>query len=314
MPYKKKLIILLSLIVAMAVIYILSSVFNYDRSNARSLLYTWLDPKSAVRISRIAVDNGYEKYELVKRNEKWFLNFYGREFPAKKLRIEDFLSFFTARASWPVRSESASSHERLGLGEDSPRITIYGEYSVLLDVLLGYHDTMGNDMYFRKVGLNEVRSGDGSIWAYIAGNLSGWYNLRLFPESADGGLNSSNVQRVTVYNENKMQIFTRRSRTWDITEAAVVNPDISEIESYINFIVNAEGDDFIDPEFTAEADFNHSRIIVEFGSGAITEINMSDPDEAGKRYAKVSGSGLIYVIPLWVSLRLIRDASSFEML
>ena len=314
MAYKKKLVILLSLIAVMTVTYILSAVFSYDRSNTRSSLYTWLDPKAAEKVSRIAVDNGYEQYELVKKNDQWFIYFYGNEFPARKLRIEDFLSFFTARASWPVRSESASSHERLGLGDDAARITFYGEYSVILDVLLGYYDTMGNDMYFRKVGLNEVRSGDGGIYAYIAGNLTGWYNLRLFPESADGSLTSSNVQKVTVYKEEETQVFARRSRTWDISGVTIANPDISEVENYINFIINAEGDDFIDPELTAEYNFNHSRIVVELGNGKVTTINISEPDEVNKRYAKVSGSDLIFVIPLWVSLRLIREASSFEIL
>ena len=311
MTYKKKLIILLSLIGVMALTYALSVIFSYDRSNSRSSSYVWLDPKSAEKVNRISIDNMFEKYELVKKENKWFVNYNGYEFPARSLRIEDFLSFFTTRAQWPVRSTSASAHERFGLDDNSARVTIYGEYSVILDVLLGYYDNIGKDIYFRKVGQNEVRSGSSAIYSYISGALTGWYNLRLFPGSIDGSIDSGSVQRVTVYNEDETQIFTRRGREWDISGAAVENTDTGAVESYVNFILNAEGEDFTGADLISAFDPDYSRIVLEFGSGSVTTIRISEPDEADKRYAQVSGSSLIYVIPLWVTARLFRDAGSF---
>ena len=312
MTYKKRLIILLSLIGVMALTYALSIIFSYDRSNSRSSSYVWLDPKSAERASRISIDNTFEKYELVKKENKWFVNYNGNEFPAKSLRIEDFLSFFTARSQWPVRSASASAHERFGLDDNAARITIYGEYSVILDVLSGYYDNIGKDIYFRKVGQNEVRSGNSGIYSYITGAITGWYNLRLFPGSIDGSIDSGSVQRVTVYNEEETQVFTRRNRTWDVSGITLENPDISGIENYVSYIINAEGEDFAGADSVSGFNFDYSRIVLEFGDGSVTTIRISEPDEADKRYAKLSGSSLTYVIPLWVSLRLFRDAGSFS--
>jgi len=314
MTYKKRLIILLSIIAAMFLAYVLSVIFSYDRSSSRSSYYAWLDSGSAQRISRIYIDNTWEQYELLKKDDNWFININGRQYPARTLRVEDFIGFFTTRAARPVRSENASAHERFGLDDSAARVTVYGEYSVILDLLLGDYDNMGNDMYFRKVGQNEVRSGDSSIYAYISGSFSGWYNLRLFPESADGSLNSSSVQRVTVYNESETQVFARRGREWIVSGVNIENPDINGIENYVSFIVNAEGDDFIEPDLVSEYDFNYSRIVLELGNGRTVTIGISEPDEVNKRYAKINGGGLTYVLPLWVTTRLLRTASSFELL
>jgi len=313
MTYKKRLIILLSLIGAMVLAYSLSVIFSYERSSARSSSYVWLDPKSAEKAGRILIDNTNEKFELIKKENKWFVNYYGNEFPARSLRVEDFLSFFTKRAQWPVRSASASAHKRFGLDDNAARITIYGEYSVVLDVLLGDYDNTGSDAYFRKVGQNEVRSGDSSVYSYITGTLTGWYNLRLIPGSADGSVDSSSVQRVTVYNEEETQTFTRKGRAWEISGITVENPDVSAVENYVSFIINAEGEDFADSNLTSGYNFDNSRIVIEFGDAGVTTIRISGPDEFDKRYAKVGGGGLTYVIPLWVTARLFRDSSSFEL-
>ena len=314
MTYKNKLIILLSLIAFMALLYAASFIFNYDRNSAISSSYAWLDFNSAEKISRISIDNGYEKYELVKKNSLWFIIFYGNEFPARALRVQDFISIFTTRSSWHVRSASASSHERFGLGEDAARITFYGEYSVILDLLLGDYDNMGSDAYFRRVGQNEVRSGGSGIYAYVLGSVTSWYNLRLIPQSADGGVTAESVQRLTVYNEGKTYTYTRKGRTWDITGADVENPDVSGIENYINIILNSEGEDFLDSAAASGLTFDYSSIVVELGNGGSMTIRMSAPDENDRRYAQVNGGNLTYAVPLWAAERVFRDASGFEML
>jgi hypothetical protein len=307
MTYKKRLTYLLSLIAVLVLAYIGSFVFSHDRSNARSASYVWLDSRSAGRISKIVIN---DEYELVKRNNEWFVNYNNNEYPVRGVRVDDFLRILTTRAAWPVRSSSAA---HFGLDEGANRVTIYGEYSVLLDLLLGDDDLMGREMYFRKVGLNEVRSGDRSIRGYVTGSVTSWYNLRLIPESENGGIGAASVQRLTVYNEGTTQVFTRSNRRWDVSGITVENPDMNSIESYINFIINAEGEDFIDPAEVPYIDLDYSRIDLELGDGRIITIRMSGPNLVNKRFAQVSGSRFIYQIPLWVTVRLFRDAFSFEM-
>jgi len=312
MTYKQRLICLLSLITVLVLVYIGSFVFSYESGNTRSASYVWLDQNTAQRTNRITINNMWEEFELSKNNDQWFIHYNDSEYPARQVRIEDFISVFTTRSSWPVRSTSASSHDRFGLDDKASRVTFYNDYSVLLDLFLGDDDIMGRETFIRKVGQNEVRSGDNSVDSYIYGPVTNWYNLRLIPESESGRIGLNNVQRLTVYNNEETQIFTRRNRVWDITGITVENPDMSSIDNFISFILNAEGEDFLDPSSAADITFDHSRFILEFDDGTVLNIRVSGPNEVNKRFAQVSNSNYTYVIPLWVSVRIFRSAESFE--
>jgi len=313
MNYKNRLIFLFIIIAVLVFAYAGSFIFNSDTGNVRSALYVWMDSQTAGRVNRISLNSGWDEFELVKKNDQWFIIYYYNEYPARQMRVEDFLSVFTTRSAWPVRSSNDSTYERFGLGDDASRITFYGNNQILLDVLLGYDDIMGRETYFRRIGQNEVRSGNNSIRTYLSGYITSWYNLRLIPESEGGSLNSANVQRLIVNNNGETQIFSRVNRRWEISGITAEDPDVNAIDSYINFILNAEGEDFVDPFYASFMTFDHSYIRLEFGNGSIITINVSEPDEINKRYAQVSNSEYTYVIPLWVSLRLFRDAASFEM-
>ena len=310
--YKKRLIILLSLIAVLALLYTGSLIYYSDMGRQSS--FAWIDSRAAERINRIVVSTEWEEFELARNDNRWLIIHNGNEFPARQVRVEDFMNILTQRAAWSVRSTSASTHERFGLAGSASRITVYGGNQTLLDLLLGGDDSIGNEIYFRKYGQNEVRSGDGSIKAYLS-NLTGWYNLRLIPDSEGGNIDAGSVQRLTVVNGEETQVFQRRNRGWIISGMEVANPSHNSIENYIRTLINAEGDRFSDN--VSFSDLNAGRIILEFGNGRIVTIRLGEPDETGRRDAHVSGSGMdnyIYSIPSWGANRLFRDAESFEML
>jgi len=309
--YKKKIICLSSLIAVLALLYTGSLVFNPERSNKKNALYIWLDPKLAGKVDRIVINSQEQKTELLKKNNTWFVLHNGSEYPARRMRIEDFISIFTSRSEWPVRASGASSHGKFGLeGETSSRLTIYGENSVYLDILSGDNDKTGREIYVRRFANDEVRSGDNTFTSYINGTAVSWYNLRFFPESEDGKISLQDVQRLSLYNEGETVIFTRANRSWEVS--GVNNPDMKSIEDYINTVLNSEGDDFLDSVSSNDPELNHSRIVIEFGNGKISTIRVSAADEVNRRFAHVSGSNYIYAIPLWVSLRILKSAASFE--
>jgi len=312
MIYKKRLIILISIIAALAAAYTVSIVSNYLLMNNRSSSYAWLDSKAAQRVTRIVINAEGQDAELIKRNDQWFVLHNDVEFPARQIRIDDFLSVLTTRSVLPVRSNSASNHSRFGVDEESAnRIVVYGEYSVLLDLLIGHEDIFRNELYFRKAGINEVRAGDNNIKVYLSGPLSSWYNLRLIPESEGGNFDLSNIQRLTVSNNTETQVFSRRNRMWEITGIDVVNPSINNIENYIRAIVNLEGDDFSD-SISRDDPGLVNRLVLELGTGRVITMRLSEADESGRIYAHVSGRDYIYSIPSWSAGRIFRSASSFE--
>ena len=313
MEYKKKVTTLFVLIAVLVLTYTATLVFSPERTGTRAASYFWLDSRLAGRAARIVISMAGESTELVKKNNQWFVLNNGKEYPARQLRIEDFIDIFTERAAWPVRSSSAASHARLGLdSESASRITIYGENTTLLDILLGIEDSTGREIYLRKYGQNEVRSGDNTVISYLSGSANNWYNLRLIPESEDGRIAIDSVQRLSVYTDEAALIFTRRNREWTVSGLAVVNPDQNSIDSYVRSVLNAEGDDFNDTFNVDDHIFNFVRIVLELGTGGIKVIRLSEPDESGRCYANIEGSQYVYSIAPWQVQRLFRNTSDFE--
>jgi len=334
--YRNRLTILVSLIAVLTLTYAASFIFSPENRNEKSSLYTWLDPKIEGRIDRIVISAGdpnlimndfpdmvfpgFEDIlssfdiELLKKGNQWFVLHNGQEYPARQYRIEDFIKIFTTRSPWPVRSANASSHSRFGLdGSASKRISIYSENTVLLDLLLGNEDNGGKEIYVRKNNQNEVRSGENIASAFLTGSVTSWYELRLFPEiEAD----VSGVQRVSVYRENETQVFSRQNREWVVSGFEIASPNQVQIENYIHAVLNAEGDDFINYVKTDDPALDYDRIVIEFGDGSVKTIRISAANEVNKRIANVRSGGnseYVYSIPLWTAVRILRDASSFEL-
>ena len=312
MTYKNRFIFLVSLIAVLALVYIANIIFTSNLTGSGSSAYAWLDSKSAPKISRISVNSGEQDYELVRKNNNWFVSYNGHEYPARQARIDDLLSSLTKRAEYPVRTSSVSAHERFGVGDDAPGAVLHGDFSVILGLFLGNDDVLKNESYYRKAGQNEVRSGSGDIKSYLKGSANTWYNLRLVTDSEGGNVDIENVQRVSVYSGNQTQIFSRKNRGWEISGIKADNPSAVNIEAYIRSILSIEGDNFADFYLRDDPMFGNNRIVIEFGNAGITAIHLSEADETGRVHAYISGGEFVYSIPSWAAGRLYRDASSFE--
>jgi hypothetical protein len=313
MDYKKRLIYILSLIGGLALVYIASFVFDPELAGSRSAAYVWLDSKLAGRTARIVIGGEGGGVELVKNSGQWFVSHNNTEYPARQLRIEDFTGILTTRRAWPVRSSSASSHEKLGVDADTAvRITFYGENSTLLDILLGSEDVTGREIYLRRYGQNEVRSGENLFASYLTGSVTAWYNLKLVPESEDGKVAVDSVQRLSVYSPQGTQIFSRRNRTWTVSGFELVDPDQPSIDSYIKTVLNLEGDDFSDSIAGNDPMFNYGSLVLELGNGAVKTIRVTDADETGRRFARVDGLEYVYSIAPWAAQGLFKNALDFE--
>jgi len=310
MTYKNRLIFLGTLIGVLIVTYIISVIFTSD-IGSKSSSYTWLDSKTAEKTIRIVIKAADNDFELRKKNNQWFVSHNGLEYPAKQLRVEDFLKILTTRSPWPVRSVNASTHERFGLEQSASRVTIYGE-TVLLDLIIGNEDVIKNEIYLRKAGQNEVRAGDNIIKSYISGPVTTWYNLRLIPETENGSVDISGVQRLSVYTPKETQVFSRKNRKWEISGVSVGNPNQNAVDTYIRQILTVEGDNFENSVNGADPMFDKTSIVLELGNGRIVTIRFSDADETGRRLAHVSGKDYIYSIPTWQTEKLFKNASSFE--
>jgi len=311
MTYKNRLISLGALIGVLTVTYIASVIFTSD-IGYKSSSYTWLDSKTAEKTIRIVIKDADNEFELKKKSSQWFVTHNGLEYPAKQLRVEDFLKLLTIRSAWPVRSTNASTHERFGLEQSASRVTIYGE-TVLLDLVVGNEDVYKNEIYLRKAGQNEVRSGDNAIKSYISSPVTSWYNLRLIPETENGSIDINSVQRLSVYTPQETQVFSRKNRKWEISGISMEKANQNAVDTYIRQILTVEGDNFENSVNSADTMFDKTSIVLELGNGRIVTVRFNDADETGRRLAHVNGKDYIYSIPAWQGEKLFKNASSFEM-
>ncbi|MDR2482198.1 MAG: DUF4340 domain-containing protein [Treponema sp.] len=299
MTYKRQVCILGILAAFLALAYAGSLIWSPDRLNARSAAYRWADPQRLAEADRIAV-RGEREFTLARKDGRWFIESGGAEYPAKESRIDGLLSLLSARSAYPVRG-GAASHGRLGLTEGAAsRITVWGggESVPILDLLIGGKDASGREVYLRKSGQDEVRSGEDQFSALSGGDLKGWYDLRLFADAP--GLDG--VQRVTVTGPDAALVVARHQSGWTVNDIAQESLDGVKIEPYIRSILDAEGDDFT----AVEPVFSQGRIRVEFGDGSIREITLGP-----ERTAAVSGSPYCYVLTEWTLNRIVRDAAYF---
>ncbi|MDR2792740.1 MAG: DUF4340 domain-containing protein [Treponema sp.] len=328
MVYKTKVTILSVIVAGLAIVYIGSLIFDPDRVNTRDAAYAWLDAKNIPHIDGIELKSVNGTVTLVQKNAAWFVSVDGQDYPAKSQRAEDFLTLLSKKGAYPIRGTEAASHERLGLLENNAaRITVRGGAGAVpfLDLLVGNTDASGGEVYLRKAGKNEVRSGALSISNYVSSASTTWYNLRLFPET--GGLTVDDVQRVIVtlppdtVNDPDGTLPSAPSAPVTLTFARtnggwIINgqeADTPKVESYIRSILDSEGDDFITGVSADEttASLSDGRIVLEFGSGTSSVINVGATVDTNNRNASVSGSPYVYSLVGWVIDRLFRVEEEF---
>ena len=315
--YKNKLVVLSALIAVLAILYIFGMLFEPARRDSRLALYSWMDVRMAERIDRIIIQSG-DTLILSLINNKWYVSYNNNFYPARQMRVTDFIGLFTRRDSYPVRSNSPSSHGRFGLTEASASQIVFsgGIGPPLLRLLIGLGDALGNNVYMRKLEQNEVRSGEDRFTAYIMADRSSWYNLRLVQESEDYGFEINSVQRLTVFQSQNApgspsQIFIRSGRGWSMAGVNSAELDMGRIDSYVRSIINAEADDF---EYDISSDdprINDSRIVIEFGNGDIRSLSFSFPDENTPLLAAVSGFDFVFYLPDRMFYELFRDDAYF---
>jgi hypothetical protein len=309
MAYRRKLLILSSLVVLLSLVYILSFVFDPQRSLSRSAAYVWLEGRLLDQADRIVIRNPGLTVDLLRRNNVWLVSRQGNEYPARQLRVGDLLAALSRRAAYPVLAASASSHRQLGLEEGISRITVRGGAGLpLLDLLIGRGGNTGREIYLRKANSDQVRSGEDIFTVYTESALASWYDLRLFPDGPEAG----DVQRLTVYPPaGGSYAFTRSGGGWNI-RGLDIEPDNARIDSYIRGILAAEGEDFAPASAVPESFPGEGRLILELGDGTVLALNLGPGEGEGRYVAGLSASPYRYVLADWTVERLFRAAGYFK--
>jgi hypothetical protein len=323
MEYRRKLIILSSLTAVLALAYVLSLVFDPERSGRRSDAHVWLDLRLRDSVDRIDIreaGDSAEALSLLRRNGKWLALRDGAEYPARETKIDDLLDELSRWDSYPRRSSSPPAQGRFGLEEArAARITLRGGAGLpLLDLLAG-NSGPGGDIFLRKAGNDEVRSGKDRLSSYLDAQARSWFDLRLFPEGENDSVTAESVQRLTVRAEGggpgnpaEPVAISRLQNSWRITAGdLVLEPEDIEktrVDSYISGIINTAGDDFASsgpPPASAS-------LSLELADGRVLDLRLGPAGEEGQRLAAVSDGPYVYTLASWAAERLFREPEYFR--
>ena len=204
MKYRQKAVTLAALAVVLALVYVLSFVF--DPARGKSAAFAWLPPSMLNLVDRIEITGsgglaGDPASGLVgspadagiilsRKNNIWFFNAGAMEYPVRQSRVRDLLAVLSRKEAYALRAVSAEGRERLGFGSGtarnapggiSSRILVRGgEGLPLLDLHVGALDALGREVYLKRADKNDIYSGEDFFSSYTESMPGFWYDLRLF--------------------------------------------------------------------------------------------------------------------------------------
>jgi hypothetical protein len=286
LTYKKKVLLLSSLVAVLALIYILTFVF--DSESRSSAAFAWLDPSLFVMADGVEI-SGPENWTVLKRrNGVWFVSGDSGEFPAKQERVDDLFDLLGRKANYPVRASSSEGIARLALTEESAsRITVRGGAGLpLLDLLVGSADALGREVYLRRAPWNQIYSAEDNFSYFLFLKANSWYDLRLFNDTS-----VDSIQQVEVSFPDEAYILRRSGRGWIVPgkEDAL---DANRVESFLKRLLETEADSYA----VSAPEAIEGKITVQFGNGSTMLLEAGPLTEEGNRNATVSGSSYFYVL------------------
>jgi hypothetical protein len=321
--YNRKIYTLAGAAGLLVLVYLLTVFFDPDQVSARNASFTWLAPEARDMADRMEIGRPGEEALLLQRiNNKWFAALGSATVPVKQGRIDDLFRILCTRGAFPRLGSSASFHGELGLStETASRLVIRGGAAALplLDLLVGDDDSAGREVYLRKNGENEYRSGDRLIKSYVSGAPASWYDLKLFAENRADAVQRIRVSPLKDGEGDEDFSFSRNEDGWALEAGSRLQAepgvqaesDIgTALDAYVRNLFEIQGDNFLSPEDAAGIEFSAGKLSIELGDGSvITVLAAEERDEM--RPVTVSGSPYVYLLSRAATARLIRERSRF---
>ena len=324
MIYKRKLTLLSSLVAILALVYILTLVFDPERQHSKA--FAWLEQNMLSLADAIEISSPEGNTVLKRRNNVWVFDAGTVEYPVKQGRVEDLLTALSKRDVYPLRASSGEAREKLGLStEAASRILVRGGAGLpLLDLLIGSGGALGRELYLARAGEKEIYSGEDRFTLYTDSGAKAWYDLRLFPsiieaamvQQADVSFSAVDVPPVSyalrrsgggwvIIGEEGSPLGTPTERA----KASEGSPlDNSRVDSWLRVVLEAQGEDFdAGPPVSS-----NEGITLRLGDGTVRTIQIGPADEDKRRRASVSGSKLVYVLAESTINRLFRESDYFK--
>ena len=309
MIFKKKLIVLSSILAALVLVFVLS--FVIERGDRRSAAFAWLESSMLDMVDRVELNSGIwmggDRTILRRVNNVWYVSTEFADLPVRQDRVDDLMSALSVRALYPLRASSAEASERLGLVEGSAsRILVQGGAGLpLLDLLVGSPDALGREVYLRISGRREIHSGEDRFTIFTDSRPNFWYDLRLFPDAASAP--ASFVQQADISLPGGGEFTLRRSGGGWVIPGDEREVDTRRVDAWLRSVLEAEADDFA----AAWPPSVDGSITLRLGDGTSRRIEVGPADGEENRSARISASPYMYSLTQWTVSRLFRERAYF---
>lgn len=319
MQYQRKVQILISLIVILSLTLLGTFIFNPEARLMRQATGVLVDSNKLKTITKIEIQQPQmPPLSFLKRTGQWYAVRDGKEYPVKNDRIEDFLKPYGQPHLLPQQASSAQAHERLGLGPNAAsRVTLWsdGTEKPVMDIWFGSMDATGKEIYFRFADSDTVQSVEDNFSSYIQSSPQSWYDLRLFPQTGNQGIKPELVQRISWSVESKGSFSLSRSgpSSWNGSGGKLEGKELDskKIDSFLQDLVSASGDDFTDPVSDDTVQRRKATITAELGDGRTKRlIILSDPEHQS-HWATVSDTPYTYRLSQWLYNKLVKESDYF---
>lgn len=184
MAYRNKLITLVSINGALALLVLAGLLFSPAKARSRGEALAL--PKDAAAVSRIELGGPALALSLSRQGDAWSAQRSGQILPAVSSRVEAFLEQLTGLGRLDVAARSRSSWESLGLeGEEASSVRLYGSGGeILADLALGSYAPAGGQLYLAFADGEKAYLAPGTLGSYVRAADSSWLELAILSDLA----------------------------------------------------------------------------------------------------------------------------------
>lgn len=293
--YKTRLVRLVALNAALALIVALGWALDAGRGAAPMLPIELLPEPSAVR--SLSIDGRDGRVELVKRDGLWSLKDEYGEVPADTARVEAFLASLNGLRRAERMARSAASFEALGLGDAALRVRL-ADFSdrTLAEFFVGDYGPSSDFAYARLAGASEAWAMPAAAAGYVYASRLSWQDLRVLP----AGIAAQDVQELKAEGYLELEAggraplgyaLRREGSSWVSAGTAVDGP---KVEAMLRSLLGLRASGYGSPSGGGMA--GTARVVMSLGDGRTLTLSLAGRLADGRYMASSSARDRPFVI------------------
>jgi len=323
MDFKKKTIILVSILAVLVVTYTLGTIFSPASIRERRREQRLFPQASVEDASEIVINKSDSTITLKKDNEKWFLSIGGSLYPAIQGGTEDLVKTAVKQNQFRIVTKSKDKWDQFEVTEEkAERLTIKdSKGNNLVDILIGKQGLEESGNYLRLPKNNEVYFVDTPFTSYINRDIDYWSYLKFFDEKPD----VNTVEQLSCKADIAITKDTSVDSDYTLIAQAEQNKPIQwkvkgqdlsikneKVTALLNTITSLTGNTFAVGATKDETGLDNPKAIISFTQNNGDTVSISVGKETGEErfFVHNSSNGIIYKVSAWKLKNIIKPLNS----